>query len=487
MANILVADDDLDIGKLLERFLTRHQHKVNTAINGKTALQLVQQINFDVVFCDFRLPDMDAREFIEQAHKINPYLKIIVITGYSDVKIAVDVIKKGALDYVIKPLLPEEILSLVNKAINTTTPTATSSTAINSSVSDNIDYNKATTAQKTNATTATDKFLKGTSKAANKMNADIALVAPTNFSVIIYGESGAGKENVARSIHNLSARNKAPFIAVDCGALTKELAGSELWGHEKGSFTGAANTKLGQFELANGGTIFLDEIANLSYDIQVGLLRLVQERKLRRIGGVKDIEIDVRIIVASNENLLQAVQKGKFREDLYYRFNEFNVTVPALRHRDKDIMKFADHFLDIANTELAKNITGFSNDVIELFNSYHWPGNLREMRNVVRRATLLCNGSSIDITSVPQEIVHYEKFAIQPEIDPQNTTVEQPTSSTPNINTQQLPDLKMASANAEAEVLKKVLEEVKYNRTKAALKLGIDRKTLFNKMKLYNL
>jgi two-component system response regulator HydG len=272
---------------------------------------------------------------------------------------------------------------------------------------------------------------------------------------------------------------------VDCGALTKELAGSELWGHEKGSFTGAVNAKPGQFELANGGTIFLDEISNLSYDIQVGLLRLVQERKLRRVGGVKDIEIDVRIIVASNENLKLAAQKGKFREDLYYRFNEFTVNVPSLREMQEDVMLFAEHFLQEANEELGKQILGFDDKVQDLFKRYNWPGNLRELRNVVRRAALLTDTSCIEASSLPQEIVFFDRFITSVAPEPRHPEEEKVVIESPKP---EMPiDLKAASAQAEAEVLRKVLEDVKYNRTKAALKLGIDRKTLFNKMKQYNL
>ena len=294
---------------------------------------------------------------------------------------------------------------------------------------------------------------------------------------MIYGESGAGKENIARTIHELSERAGKPFIAVDCGALTKELAGSELWGHEKGSFTGALADKPGQFELADGGTIFLDEISNLSYETQVGLLRLVQERKLRRIGGTKDKSIDVRILVASNEDLRKAVSEGKFREDLYFRFNEFSITVPPLRHRQADIEAFAYHFLELSNTELNKKVFGFDEQVMEVLKEYPWPGNLREMLNVIRRATLLTDGGKMLVSALPPEIVYAQKFNFY----------ESDSDKSDNRSSKMPLNLKDAAAEAEAEVLKKVLEEVKYNRTQAAKQLGIDRKTLFNKMKQYDL
>lgn len=476
MARILLVDDDMDICRLLERFLTRHGFDVEAAYSGKTALDMVGQKAYDLVFCDFRLKDMEGRDFIEKSHLIVPELKIIIITGYSDVRVAVDVIKRGALDYVIKPLIPDEILTMTKRAICTSSKISPPDAATSS---------VATVNNRKEGSKKLSGFIKGSSASAKLMYNEVKLVAPTNFSVIIYGESGAGKEHVAKSIHDLSNRKGAPFIAVDCGALTKELAGSELWGHEKGSFTGAVNAKPGQFELANGGTIFLDEIANLSYDIQVGLLRLVQERKLRRVGGVKDIEIDVRIIVASNENLKLAAQKGKFREDLYYRFNEFTVNVPSLREMQEDVMLFAGHFLQEANEELGKQIDGFNEKVEDLFKRYNWPGNLRELRNVVRRAALLADTPSIEASALPQEIVFFDRFITSVSPEPRHPEEERVVVEAPKP---ELPvDLKAASAQAEAEVLRKVLEDVKYNRTKAALKLGIDRKTLFNKMKQYNL
>lgn len=476
MARILLVDDDMDICRLLERFLSRHGFDVEAAYSGKTALDMVGQKAYDLVFCDFRLKDMEGRDFIEKSRLIIPDLKIIIITGYSDVRVAVDVIKRGAIDYVIKPLIPDEILNMTKRAIGTF------------AVQKPVDAPASAGPQMTQRKEGNRKvsgFIKGASASAKLMHNEVKLVAPTNFSVIIYGESGAGKEHVAKSIHDLSQRKGAPFIAVDCGALTKELAGSELWGHEKGSFTGAVNAKPGQFELANGGTIFLDEISNLSYDIQVGLLRLVQERKLRRVGGVKDIEIDVRIIVASNENLKLAAQKGKFREDLYYRFNEFTVNVPSLREMQDDVMLFAEHFLQEANAELGKEISGFDDKVQDLFKRYNWPGNLRELRNVVRRAALLTDTPCIEASSLPQEIVFFDRFITSVAPEPRHPEEEKVMVESPRP---EMPaDLKAASAQAEAEVLRKVLEDVKYNRTKAALKLGIDRKTLFNKMKQYNL
>ncbi|PZX54161.1 sigma-54-dependent transcriptional regulator [Algoriphagus chordae] len=470
MAKILVIDDNIDICQLLERFLTKKGYDVETTISGKNGLDMVKKTFFDLIFCDFKLRDMEGRDVLMKVREMSPGTQVAIITGYADVKIAVEVIKNGAFDYVTKPLIPDEIINLIERAL----------AASKASKSKSQTFTKATQLKKetdTESQKADSKYLKGTGAESKKLYKEVALVAPTSLSVVIYGESGAGKENIARTIHDQSERAGKPFIAVDCGALTKELAGSELWGHEKGSFTGALTEKPGQFELADGGTIFLDEISNLSYETQVGLLRLVQERKLRRIGGTKDKSIDVRILVASNEDLRKAVSEGKFREDLYFRFNEFSITVPPLRNRKADIEAFAYHFLELSNAELNKKVFGFEEQVMDVLKEYPWPGNLREMLNVIRRATLLTDGGKMSVSALPPEIVYSQKFNFT---DSDSDKSENRASKMP-LN------LKNAAAEAEAEVLKKVLEEVKYNRTQAAKQLGIDRKTLFNKMKQYDL
>ncbi|SFU12891.1 two-component system, NtrC family, response regulator HydG [Algoriphagus locisalis] len=470
MAKILVIDDNIDICQLLERFLTKKGYDVETTISGKNGLDMVKKTFFDLIFCDFKLRDMEGRDVLMKVREISPGTQVAIITGYADVKIAVEVIKNGAFDYVTKPLIPDEIINLIERAL-----AASKASKSNTETFSKANNLKKDSNQKT--TKPDNKFLKGSGAESKKLYKEVALVAPTSLSVVIYGESGAGKENIARTIHDQSERAGKPFIAVDCGALTKELAGSELWGHEKGAFTGALSDKPGQFELADGGTIFLDEIANLSYETQVGLLRLVQERKLRRIGGTKDKSIDVRILVASNEDLRKAVSEGKFREDLYFRFNEFSITVPPLRHRTADIEAFAYHFLELSNAELNKKVFGFDEQVMDVFKEYPWPGNLREMLNVIRRATLLSDGGKMSVSALPPELVYSKKF---------NFSDSDSDSSDTKTHKMSL-NLKDAAAEAEAEVLKKVLEEVKYNRTQAAKQLGIDRKTLFNKMKQYDL
>lgn len=472
MSKILIVDDNLNICQLLSRFLTRNGHSTEYSITGDKALEVLSSNKFDLVFCDFRLPDTDGREMLQKIKSLYPDTQVIIITGYSDVKVAVDVIKMGALDYVTKPLLPEEILLMVGKASEKMKKNS-EALGLRSEKASDVQSKKNSDRKKQ---APEKRYIAGKSKEARNIERQVELVGPTNYSVIIYGESGTGKEPLAFDIHSKSKRSNKPFIAVDCGALTKELAGSELFGHEKGSFTGAIQAKAGQFELANGGTIFLDEICNLSYDIQVSLLRVIQERKVRRIGSQQETEIDVRIIVASNERLNEAAISGKFREDLYHRFNEFSISLSPLRERKEDLMLFADYFLQLANQELEKEIEGFDAEVLNIFLEYSWPGNLREMSNVIKRAALLTSKNIITSETLPQEIVFQSKFAVSEELDVQKT-----------LTIAKNEDLKSATISAEYAKIVEVLRKVNYNKTKAAQILNIDRKTLYNKMNSYNM
>jgi two-component system response regulator HydG len=462
MKKILIADDDIDICTLLKKFLTKKEYEVSVIHSGRKALALLKEEKFDLLLCDYRLGDMDGKEVLRQLSELNIDIPVIIITGYSDIKTAVNVIKAGAFDYVTKPLYPEEILLVIKKALD------------GSSDSSEKGVNKVSA--KRNGQESSFKFLVGQSNESKELYKQIDLVAPTNYSVIIYGESGSGKEAVAQTIHARSTRKDKPFVAMDCGAISKELAGSELFGHEKGSFTGALNTKIGHFEMANGGTLFLDEVGNLSYEVQASLLRVVQERKVKRIGGVKEIGLDVRILVASNENLGDAYRRGKFREDLFHRFNEFSLLVPPLRQRNKDILFFAKNFLEDANRELNRNIKDFSDEVKESLTNYPWPGNVREMKNVIKRAALLTNSEIIESKVLPFEINNSIHFHIKDSIPTGNSK-----SSAPSLN------LKNAAHEAEYETILNVLKQVKFNKTKAAQILNIDRKTLYNKMKHFNI
>lgn len=468
MYRILVVDDDNDMCLLLQRFLSRHGYEVAIAGSGKTALDWLKKNKPDLVLCDFRLDDMTGMELLSKIKYTSPDTGVIIITGYSDVKEAVEVMKLGAFDYVTKPLYPDEILLTIKKAL--------------------AEQRSEPSLQKTQVTPQTDhkgsknqnaKYIFGESKEFAAILKQIELVAPTNYSVIIYGESGSGKEAIAQIIHTKSKRAAKPFIAIDCGALSKDLAGSELFGHEKGAFTGALNQKLGSLELANEGTIFLDEISNLSYDVQVSLLRVVQERKIRRVGGSKDIDIDVRIIIASNERLWDAARAGKFREDLYHRFNEFSIEVPSLRERKQDIMLFARHFLNLTNLELGKDVKGFTRDVEDILNNYIWYGNLRELKNVIKRATLLTDGEHVEVKSLPFEISNFFKLQFDA---PQGEKKQAP----PAVNVVTLENkLKTANLDAEYEVILEALKQSNFNKSRAAKMLNIDRKTLYNKMRQF--
>ncbi len=471
MHKILVVDDDNDMCLLLTRFLTRNNYTVASARSGQAAIEWMKKNTPDLVLCDFRLDDMTGVQLLSKIKEMHPDAAVIIITGYSDVKDAVEVMKLGAYDYVTKPLFPDEILLTIKKALS---DEPKESVVPRPSPSTNGTTVKAKSAYN-------NQYIIGDSPEFGVIIKQIDLVAPTNFSVIIYGESGSGKEAIAQQIHQKSKRSDKPFVAIDCGALSKELAGSELFGHEKGAFTGALNQKTGSLEIANGGTIFLDEIGNLSYDIQVSLLRVVQERKIRRVGGVKDIELDVRIIIASNENLWDLARAGKFREDLYHRFNEFSISVPSLRERKQDIMLFAHHFLQVTNSELGKNVKGFTKEVETILNSYIWYGNLRELKNVIKRATLLSDGDLVEAKTLPFEISNFYKLQF-----------DTPAASTEKANTapgdgaiSYENKLKTANLDAEYEVILDALKQANYNKSKAAKLLNVDRKTLYNKMRQF--
>ncbi|WP_421945464.1 sigma-54-dependent transcriptional regulator [Pedobacter sp.] len=454
----------MNIGLLLSKFLTRNGFEVANAITGNSAMDILTTETFDLVLCDYRLDDTDGREILIKIKENYPSTGVIIITGYSDIKLAVELIKLGAYDYITKPLYPDEILNTINKALETQRALNESVGSINT---------------KSNSKNAEQEYINhsdyidGMSYVSKTLLKQINLIAPTSYSIILTGKSGTGKEYVAKTIHLNSLRKDKPFIAMDCGSLTKELAGSEFFGHEKGSFTGALYTKIGHFEQANGGTLFLDEIGNLSYEIQATLLRTVQERKVKRIGSTKEIDLDVRIIVATNENLVENISKGTFREDLYHRFNEFSIHIPSLKKRGKDILVFAENFLKVANNELGKNIKGFSEGVKESFLNYNWPGNVRELKNVIRRVALLTEGNEIQVDVLPLELSNHVKDYDRDEI---LTQVKLKLSDKPK-------DLKNAALEAEYDTILRVLKEVNFNKTKAAKILNIDRKTLYNKIK----
>lgn len=436
MARILIIEDDVTFSQILEAFLKRNDYEVSIAHNVKDGLNALTLAQSDLLLLDFRLPDGTGMDVLTHINTSSLQLPVIIMTSFNDIRTAVKAIRTGAYEYITKPVNPDELLLLLKDALSVS--------------------------QESPAPQAPD-FIVGNSPDAQELAKHIKLVAPTDMSVIIQGESGTGKEVAARNIHLLSKRADKPFVAIDCGALTADLAASELFGHVKGAFTGALTDKKGQFEAAHGGTIFLDEVGNLSYEVQIKLLRAIQERIIQPVGSNRNIKVNVRIITATNDDLPTIVREGKFREDLYHRLNEFKLRVPALKERTEDLDLFVNYFIARANKELNKQVKGLSAEVAQLFRSYDWPGNIRELKNIVRRAVLLTGSQLIEREALPDEMI---------------PAVEQHNAGS---------DLKAIRALTEKEQIEKVLKEVKYNKSKAAKILNIDRTTLYYKMSKYNI
>ena len=452
---ILIIEDDLAFGKMLQLFLERKKFKVSLATSGKKARGFLKNTHFDLLITDLKLPDDSGMEILNIARKHTPPTPTILMTSYADITTAVEAIKRGAADYISKPFRPEELLMVMQQAIDK--PEAKESAKVTSD-----------TAQSSKTRSETKEYdneaevVIGNSEASVEFNRHLKLVAPTNMCVLIEGESGTGKEVAAQAIHNNSKRRNGPFIAVDCGAIPEEIAASEFFGHIKGSFTGAINDKKGHFEAANGGTLFLDEVGNLSYQNQMQLLRALQERKIKPVGGNKEIQVDVRIVSATNEDLLQAVEDGRFREDLYHRLNEFSINIPPLRERKDDLVLFTDFFLQEANKSLNKEVLGLSAEAQQVFFNYSWPGNLRELRNIIRRAVLLTTNSFIPLEVLPKEVRH-----------------EIPKRSSNEVL--------LSKEEHEKQSIIQALEKTNNNKSEAARLLNIARKTLYNKLKQYGL
>ncbi|WP_405200312.1 sigma-54-dependent transcriptional regulator [Christiangramia sp. LLG6405-1] len=450
MSKVLVVEDDVAFGTMLKTFLEKREYKVELVFSAAEAFNKIEKSNFELVLTDVRLPDHDGLEILKRVKAKDIATQVIVMTSYAEISMAVNAMKEGAFDYVSKPFRPESILQTIENALRTkvVAPKEVAAKPVKK-------------ASKSSSTTQRLDLVEGVSEPSRRLADYVELVSPTNMSVLITGESGTGKEQVAKSIHLESKRRDAPFIAVDCGAIPKEIASSEFFGHIKGSFTGAINDKTGHFEAANGGTLFLDEIGNLSYELQVQLLRALQERRVKPVGSNNEIEVDIRVVTATNEDLSNAVKEGDFREDLYHRLNEFSIKIPALRERKEDLMLFANHFLDEANKDLEKNVLGFTDKAIDAFKNYNWPGNLRELRNMVKRAVLLTQEDLIPLKVLPHEIA---------------------TSSRSTEN-----DYGLFKNKNEEQLILDALEKTDGNKSKAARMLSIDRKTLYNKLKQYGI
>ena len=439
MTNVLIVDDDVTFCLMLKTLLQKNQYRATTVFSPTEAHQLIRKHFYEVVLTDLRMPDINGIELIHIIKNLSPKTQIIMMTGYADITTAIQSIKQGAFNYISKPFLPEELLTTIREALEHENKTNGLSSNQNSGRENN--------------------YLEGTDISSKRLKKHIKLVAPTPMSVLITGESGTGKEHIARSIHALSQRSQKPFIAVDCGAIPKELVASEFFGHVKGSFTGAFNNKTGHFEAAHEGTLFLDEVGNLPYNTQIQLLRTLQERKIKPIGSQKEVPVDVRILAATNEDLKKAKKEARFREDLYHRLNEFQIEVPPLRERQDDILLFAQYFMDQANICLSKSISGFTPEVEAVFKSYNWPGNLREMKNIVKRAVLLTANQVVSLKEIPTELQQSKEETL----------------------------FHLVNEDNEIEMIQKVLKMTHYNKSQAARVLNIDRKTLYNKLDLYDI
>lgn len=440
MIKILLIEDDLTFTKIMETFLSKKGFAVEIRHDLKSGLEALKASDYDLLLLDHQLPDGSSSDLISRQGTEFPAIPVIVITSFNDVRTAVKLMKSGVHEYITKPVNPDELLMIIGQALNRQAPEAEPVPLVSG-------------------------FIKGTSKSADKLYEHISLVAPTDMSVMIIGESGTGKEHVARSIHDLSKRADKPFVAIDCGILSRELAGSELFGHVKGAFTGALTDKTGLIESADGGTVFLDEIGNLSYDVQIKLLRMLQERTIQPVGSNSTVKIDIRLITATNENLMEGISQGNFREDIYHRINEFKIQMPPLRERAADLELFINHFIQSANQELERNVEQVSSEVMDIFYEYEWPGNLRELKNVIRRMVLLTQGKVAGKEFLPDEML----LLFTKQVAQSN------------------PDLKVFQEQSEKEMITKALIQAKNNKSKAAKLLNIDRKTLYYKMEKYGI
>ena len=457
MKRILILEDDVTFGTMLKTWFSKNSWETTWVSKVEQAKLEFQDNSFDLILSDLRLPDGDGIIFLTWLRENNIMTPLIIMTSYSDVQTAVLAMKLGASDYLQKPINPTILQQKIDMAMSQPAKTAEKEPEV-----------KPKSKQKNNA----NKVVKGSSSVMQRLYSHIDLVAPTKMSVLILGESGTGKEYIARMIHENSNRKSEPFVAVDCGSLSMELAPSELFGHKKGSFTSAISDKTGVFVEANGGTVFLDEVGNLSYEVQKQLLRALQEQKVRPVGSATDIKVDVRIIAATNENLEKAIEEGRFRQDLYHRINEFSVNVPSLRERIEDLEEFCYHFVDQANDELGKNVDTISADAIDKLKQQNWGGNLRELRNVIRRSVLFAQDNVLRKENLPE---------FPKDIKNQNivNVVQQEVTSCDNLSLNN-------KANEKEQILA-ALKQARGNKTIAAKLLQIDRKTLYNKMHLYGI
>lgn len=454
---ILILEDDVTFGMMLKTWFTKNSWEALLVSKVESAKLENQIHSFDLILSDLRLPDGDGILFLTWLRENKIMTPFIIMTSYSDVQTAVSAMKLGAFDYLQKPINPTLLKQKIDMAISQ------SSQEISSDIKEELSSVQ-------NAVKSSNKVVRGTSSVMQRLYSHIDLVAPTKMSVLILGESGTGKEYIASMIHEKSSRNSSPFLAVDCGSLSTELAPSELFGHKKGSFTSAISDKTGVFVAANGGTVFLDEVGNLSYEVQKQLLRALQEQKVRPVGSASDVKVDVRIIAATNEDLEKAVEEGRFRQDLFHRINEFSVNVPPLRERIEDLEEFAYHFVEQANDELGKNVDTISCEVMEILKRQSWMGNLRELRNVIRRSVLFTTDNVLKKENLPEF--------------PKDVRCHIKQEEKKNIVSD---SFVLNDKSNEKERIIAALRQSGGNKTIAAKLLQIDRKTLYNKMHTYDI
>lgn len=459
MEKILVIDDNKNMQLILRNILTDEGYEIVTAGNGKAGLELVHKAEPDLVLLDIRLPQMNGMEVLQKIKEKYEDMLVIMITAFGDIKTAVQAMKLGAYDYVTKPFVNEDLTLTIAKAFQTR----------------NLSREVACLRKKLKSQTQ-DQQVTGDSMQIKRVIKQVELIAPTDMSVIIQGKSGTGKEVIANMIHSKSNRKDKSFVPIDCGAIPDTLVESELFGYEKGAFTGAGSNKKGKFEQANEGTLFLDEITNLPAAAQAKLLRVLQEKNIYRIGSTQPIKVNVRIIVATNIDIIEAVNNGGFREDLFHRLNEFKLNLPLLSERKDDIPILAGEFRCKANAELGKEIRDFTPEAMKLLLSYPWPGNVRELKHVIKRAVLLEESDLISQDVIKLEMTQNGQSSDSAELNEYYHMIMQDGASLSEITSK-------VSNKMEKEIIKRVLVDVKYNKSKAARILNIDRNTLYTKIK----
>lgn len=456
---VLVVDDEANIRRVLSAQLAREGYEVHTAEDGERALAILREHHIDLVITDLRMPKMDGMALLRHAIEIDPDLPVVMLTAHGTVDNAVEALKTGAFDYITKPFDQTELRAIVAKGLRTR------------------NLANAELGLDARAHVEGAKFgIIGDSKPLQEMYSVIERVADTPTTVLITGESGTGKELVARALHENSSRRDKPFIKVNCAAIPKDLMESELFGYERGAFTGAVNAKPGRFELASTGTLFLDEIGEIPIEMQVKLLRVLQESEFERVGGIKTIQVDVRLVASTNRDLKKEIAAGAFREDLFYRLNVVPIELPSLRHRREDIPLLTQHFIQKFNERLNKSVAGIEKESLELLRQYSWPGNIRELENVIERAVLFCDGTNITPADLSPEVRETQTPSCPPVV---SVSIEDAVLSSDGLKEQ----VRAARTRVERELIVRALEQTAYNVTHAARILKISRKGLQLKMK----